>query len=200
MVLPFQNILAIFWRVGERFFFWCVSCSLILGWVFLFLCFGVFCFYWLFKENLKDLFLFRDAIQQHCAKLFHKWVPILPSLFSRRKGPCGKACGKCGSSEKVHYVTQQGTETPGAWRSQQSEQWVRHRNCIFRASKFCVLPLLLLKAATASDSKPRGILTNHWKGHAGQTWEVQSHLEYLALIFENTVPASPGWLLNLSLF
>ena len=43
-------------------------------------------------------------------KLFNKSVRILPSVFSKRKRLCGKACGNCGSSENVHYVTQQGAE------------------------------------------------------------------------------------------
>lgn len=139
----------------------CVFCGLVLGWGFLFLCFSFFVL--VLKENLKDLFLFRDVIQQHCVKLFHKWVRILPSFFSRRKRPCGKACGKCGSSENVHYVTQQGTETQGAVEkpAEWAVQWaVRVSYCIFRGSKFCVLPLLPNKAATVSDSKPKGILTN----------------------------------------
>lgn len=146
------------WRVGESFL-----CVLWFGFRLGFFVSLFFFFVLVLKENLKDLFLFQDVIQQHCAKLFHKWVRILPSFFSRRKRLCGKACGKCGSSENVHYVTQQGTETQGAVEkpAEWAVQWaVRVSYCIFTGSKFCVLPLLLNKAATASDSKPKGILTN----------------------------------------
>lgn len=67
-----------------------------------------------FKENLKDLFLFWVVIQQHCVKLFNKRVRIFPSIFSKRKRLCGKACGKRGSSRNIHYVIQRGAETQEA--------------------------------------------------------------------------------------
>lgn len=100
------------------------------------------------KKGIKDLFLFQDAIQQHYAKLFHKRVRILRSVFSRRR-LCGKACGKCGSSENINCITQQGTEIQEPRRSQQSEQssqqYVRASHCIFKGFKLHVLSLSFLR-------------------------------------------------------
>lgn len=103
------------------------QCCWRVGWVILCVDFSMFCCSF-FKDNLKDLFLFQDVIQQHCVKLFNKWVRILTSVFSKRKRLCGKACGKCGSSENIHYVTQRGTEIQEA-REKLAEWAVKSAVC-----------------------------------------------------------------------
>lgn len=118
MVLPFCNVLSRFWRVGEVF----VVCILRFDFLLcLFVCF--FGFWWVLIFFIIICFLKR--IWKICS-YFEMWfssivqgsftseLEFFHRFFSRRKGPCGKACGKCGSSENVCYVTQQGTETQGA--------------------------------------------------------------------------------------